>query len=107
MVMFAVVPGVHFTLIVGSDYPGLLLWRVLSPLLEMLGLYALGFGFYVSRWPERRWPRRFDIWLSSHQFWHVLIVLAVRVWHFNLMQVFGLRSLAVCEQPMQPLTAQS
>ena len=96
MVAFAVVPAVHFVTIVGVDYPGLSLWAVLAPLLEMLALYALGFAFYVSHWPERVWPRTFDVWLSSHQFWHVLIVQAVRVWHFNLMQVLAFKPLAVC-----------
>ena len=69
---------------------------MLSPLVEMLLLYLLGFTFYISHWPERQWPRQFDVFLSSHQFWHVLIVLAVRVWHFNLLQVFQFRSLSVC-----------
>ena len=69
---------------------------MLSPLVEMLCLYAAGFAFYVSHWPERVWPRQFDVWLSSHQFWHALIVLAVRVWHYNLVQVLELRPLAVC-----------
>ena len=80
----------------GGDGSGLSLWRVLSPLVEMLALYAVGFVFYVSHWPERAWPRKFDVWLSSHQFWHALIVLAVRVWHYNLLQVFQFRPLAVC-----------
>ncbi len=83
------------------------MWRVLSPLCEMLLLYLVGFCFYVSHWPERQWPRQFDVFFSSHQWWHLLIVAAVRVWHMNLLQVFALRPLAVCVTSSTPLAMHS
>jgi adiponectin receptor len=33
-----------------------------------------GVVVYVLRWPERRWPGRFDIVGQSHQLWHVFIL---------------------------------
>lgn len=39
-------------------------------------LYILGAGLYAARWPESSWPGSFDIWGSSHQIFHVLVVLA-------------------------------
>lgn len=39
-------------------------------------LYILGAGLYASRFPERLSPGSFDIWGSSHQIFHVLVVLA-------------------------------
>jgi len=39
-------------------------------------LYIAGAGLYAARWPERSYPRTFDIWGSSHQLFHVLIVIA-------------------------------
>jgi len=96
LVAFAVVPAIHFVAIVGSDHPRLAVWQVLWPLVAMLGLYGCGFVFYVSHFPERWYGRRFDVWLSSHQFWHCLIVAAVRVWHYNLVQVFEYKPLAQC-----------
>mmetsp|Transcript_2156 Transcript_2156/g.5642 ORF Transcript_2156/g.5642 Transcript_2156/m.5642 type:complete len:203 (+) Transcript_2156:415-1023(+) len=33
----------------------------------MLGLYGLGVVLYTSRFPERFYPGRFDLWFSSHQ----------------------------------------
>lgn len=96
LVAFAVVPALHFTAIVGTDHPLLSVWQVLWPLVAMLALYGSGFGFYVSHFPERVWERRFDVWLSSHQFWHCFILLAVRVWHYNLVQVFEFKSLTQC-----------
>ena len=96
LVAFAVVPAVHFLFVVATDHPLLPVWRVLWPLCAMLGLYSVGFLFYVSRFPERWYPKRFDVWLSSHQFWHCFILLAVRVWHYNLVQVFAFKPLAQC-----------
>lgn len=41
---------------------------------SVLGSY-LSFGtalvFYVTKWPERLAPGRFDVWGHSHQLWHV------------------------------------
>ena len=96
LVAFAVIPSLHFLAVRQSDYPQLEAWRVLWPLLGMLGCYGVGFVFYVGRWPERVWPRVFDVWCSSHQWWHCLIVVAVRVWHYNLIQVFEFKPLAQC-----------
>ncbi|KAL1581753.1 hypothetical protein WHR41_09550 [Cladosporium halotolerans] len=31
---------------------------------------------YAMRLPERKWPRRFDVWGSSHQIFHLLVLLA-------------------------------
>ncbi|KAI8964928.1 HlyIII-domain-containing protein [Daldinia sp. FL1419] len=39
-------------------------------------LYILGAFLYAVRWPERSFPRTFDIWGSSHQIFHVLVLLA-------------------------------
>lgn len=46
-------------------------WVVLQGL-----LYILGAGIYAARFPERLRPGTFDIWGSSHQIFHVLVVLA-------------------------------
>ena len=96
LVAFAVVPALHFVAIVGTDHPQLAVWQVLWPLCGMLSLYGTGFVFYVSHFPERWWPKQFDVWLASHQFWHCFILLAVRVWHYNLVQVFAFKPLARC-----------
>ncbi|KAK6531819.1 hypothetical protein TWF694_002986 [Orbilia ellipsospora] len=44
------------------------------------GFFLLsGVVFYATRFPESRWPGKFDIWFSSHQIFHVLVVLATLV----------------------------
>ncbi|CAK7563673.1 MAG: hypothetical protein SEPTF4163_001547 [Sporothrix epigloea] len=39
-------------------------------------LYVAGAFLYAARWPERWGPGRFDIWGSSHQIFHVFVLLA-------------------------------
>ncbi|KAI0136429.1 hemolysin-III related-domain-containing protein [Xylariales sp. AK1849] len=39
-------------------------------------LYIFGAFLYALRWPERSSPGTFDIWGSSHQIFHVLILFA-------------------------------
>jgi len=65
---FSIVPVVHVAYSHG--------WLEVVPWLGILGLYAAGLAFYVSRFPECVAPGRFDYVLSSHQLWHVFIVLA-------------------------------
>lgn len=39
-------------------------------------IYLAGVFFFVTRIPESIWPGSFDIWCSSHQIFHVLVVAA-------------------------------
>ncbi|KAJ4300555.1 hypothetical protein N0V88_003233 [Collariella sp. IMI 366227] len=40
------------------------------------GLYIFGAFLYAVRFPERKYPGTFDIWGSSHQIFHVFVLLA-------------------------------
>jgi len=44
-------------------------------------LYTLGVLSYVLRCPERLFPGKFDIWLHSHQIFHIFIVAAAVMWY--------------------------
>lgn len=57
-------------------------------LLEGL-IYGLGAFFFASRIPESRWPGKFDIWCSSHQIFHVLVVVASIVHLYGVWTAFG------------------
>ena len=48
-------------------------------LFTMGALYLIGALIYATRVPECWSPGTFDIWLSSHQIFHILIVLAAAV----------------------------
>ena len=51
-------------------------------------LYILGAGIYAARFPERLAPGKFDIWGSSHQVFHVLVVLAAMSHLVGLVKAF-------------------
>jgi adiponectin receptor len=86
-----------------------LTWLVLQGVLYILGagLYAVSFLSFISnsmmwvrdrdrdaddygqaRWPERSSPGSFDIWGSSHQDFHVLVVLAAASHLYGLIRAF-------------------
>ena len=48
----------------------------LTGLVKMASVYVSGAGIYVSRIPERFFPGKFDIWASSHQLFHVCVLVA-------------------------------
>ncbi|KAL5416863.1 hypothetical protein PMIN03_001928 [Paraphaeosphaeria minitans] len=51
-------------------------------------LYILGAATYAARFPERVYPGRFDIWGSSHQVFHILVVLAAMSHLVGLVKAF-------------------
>ncbi|XP_062308039.1 progestin and adipoQ receptor family member 3a isoform X1 [Osmerus eperlanus] len=74
------VPTAHWVLLSGgfsSDIVQVFLPRVLG----MYGMAALAFLFYVSKVPERYFPGQLNYVGSSHQLWHVLVVLMFYWWH--------------------------
>lgn len=51
-------------------------------------LYILGAGIYAARVPEKWTPGRYDIWGSSHQIFHVLVVMAAAAHLVGLVKAF-------------------
>jgi adiponectin receptor len=51
-------------------------------------LYILGAAIYAARFPERLKPGSFDIWGSSHQIFHVLVVMAAATHLVGLVKAF-------------------
>ncbi|KAL1876479.1 hypothetical protein Daus18300_002723 [Diaporthe australafricana] len=51
-------------------------------------LYISGAFLYALRWPERSWPKTFDIWGSSHQIFHILIVFAAASHLYGMTKAF-------------------
>jgi len=56
-------------------------------LLEGL-VYGIGAFFFLTRIPESIWPGSFDIWFSSHQIFHVLVVIASQVHLYGVWVAF-------------------
>ncbi|KAI9883783.1 MAG: galactokinase [Watsoniomyces obsoletus] len=74
-------------------------WRLygLGPMRHQIGLdwlvlqgalYILGAGIYAARVPERLYPGRFDIWGSSHQIFHMLVLAAAAAHLVGLLKAF-------------------
>jgi adiponectin receptor len=83
MACFFVVPFGHMLWVYGNiDKYTLGLF-----LLSMM-LYAMGVGLYVLRFPERVSPGKFDIWLHSHQVFHMFIVAAAIAWYYFMKRLW-------------------
>lgn len=86
MGLSAVVPVIHGLTIHGADEMSRLIglyWLVLQGF-----LYILGAGIYAARVPEKLAPGSFDIWGSSHQIFHVLVVAAAVAHLTGLVKAF-------------------
>lgn len=62
-------------------------------------LYVLGALIYATRIPERWQPGRFDIWGSSHQIFHLLVVLAAAAHFVGLSKAFNYWQAADTRRP--------
>jgi len=76
MSCFFIVPFGHMLLVYGNVDASTFGKFLLSAL-----LYVMGVTSYLLRFPERLFPGKFDIWLHSHQVFHVFIVAAAFVWY--------------------------
>lgn len=76
MAAFCVVPFSHMVMHYGAIEMQIFGRFALSAL-----LYLLGVAIYVSRYPERLFPGKCDIWFQSHQLFHTFIVAAALVWY--------------------------
>jgi adiponectin receptor len=52
-------------------------------------IFILGATFYAFRFPESVKPGKFDMWGSSHNIFHVLVVIATFVHLAGIWQAFG------------------
>jgi len=92
IVASAVVPIVHWCLIRPADE----IKEMLPGVLEMLFLYACGFFFFMTYYPERAFPGAFDYVLSSHQIWHVAVFGAALLWWREILRIVNYRHVNTC-----------
>jgi adiponectin receptor len=64
----------------------------LSPIIMSRLCVFIGVIFFLSRIPERHAPGRFDLFLNSHQIWHVLIFLGLQSAIEGMKRLHKLRS---------------
>ena len=60
--------------------------------------YGLGMIFYVTRFPERIWPGKFDYFFGSHSLWHCGVILGASVLLVNFVMVVTMLGDNSCAQ---------
>uniref|UniRef100_M4BRW2 Uncharacterized protein n=1 Tax=Hyaloperonospora arabidopsidis (strain Emoy2) TaxID=559515 RepID=M4BRW2_HYAAE len=92
---FGVVPVTHLVWHFGLSDPHVTI--MIGPLLLMGLLYTSGAIIYATKFPERFYPGRFDLWFSSHQLWHICVVAAALVHFANALRQYEWRWNTQCE----------
>ncbi|KAL2827059.1 hemolysin-III related-domain-containing protein [Aspergillus cavernicola] len=95
MGLSAAFPVIHGLQIYGRDQ--MMRQIGLGWLLLQGSLYIVGAGIYAARVPERLRPGRFDLWGSSHQIFHVLVVCAAVAHLTGLLRAFDHRHSGTAE----------
>ncbi|KAI9497374.1 hemolysin-III related-domain-containing protein [Zychaea mexicana] len=70
----SIVPVLHLVALYGFWST----WAFLEPAMISVSMYLLGVLFYVNRWPEKKFPGRFDYaGMTSHAIWHVFVCFGI------------------------------
>ncbi|CAL1531561.1 unnamed protein product [Lymnaea stagnalis] len=77
---YGIIPTIHWIYLNGGiSSPVVQMFIPKVTMMYMLG--SLAFSFYITKFPERILPGKFDYIGSSHQLWHIIIVVAFCYWH--------------------------
>ena len=77
--LYGFVPSFHWAVMNGFDSDEV---KIFLPRIIIFYLFLLlAFAFYIAKFPESVRPGKFDIYGSSHQWWHVFISLGLAYWH--------------------------
>lgn len=85
MAVFGLIPTYHVTLVLPLNPTTI---PFIGGVLLMLGLYALGLLFFLSRFPESCFPGQFDLLFQSHQLWHLFVLCAAIVHLFTTIGMY-------------------
>jgi len=77
---YGVIPGIHWVYLNGG-FGSPLVNIFLPKLVIMYFLGVIAFVFYLTKCPERLFPGKFDYVGCSHQWWHIIVVVAFLWWH--------------------------
>uniref|UniRef100_A0A1I8JBE3 Adiponectin receptor protein n=2 Tax=Macrostomum lignano TaxID=282301 RepID=A0A1I8JBE3_9PLAT len=84
-----VIPALHF--VIADGFYHAVEHVSLGWLSLMAVLYITGAVIYAARFPERLFPGKFDIWLQSHQIFHVFVIVAAIVHFHGILRVANYR----------------
>lgn len=80
LVAYGIGPSLHWALLLGG-WNNFTVRLFLPKVVVMYLLGVLALGFYAFKIPERYFPGKVNFVGSSHQWWHLFIVLAYYWWH--------------------------
>ncbi|XP_067930224.1 progestin and adipoQ receptor family member 3-like [Watersipora subatra] len=77
---YGVIPAVHWIYLSGGFHTDIV--QIFYGKIVMIYILALlAVGFYVTKFPECLFPGKMDYIGSSHQWWHIIVVVAFMYWH--------------------------
>uniref|UniRef100_A0A1A8RBK3 Progestin and adipoQ receptor family member IIIa n=2 Tax=Nothobranchius pienaari TaxID=704102 RepID=A0A1A8RBK3_9TELE len=97
---YGLVPTVHWICITGG-FSSELVQAFVPRVLGMYFIAALALVFYVSKVPERYFPGQLNYLGSSHQVWHLLLVLMFYWWHQTSGFIMAYRHSQPCPEASQ------
>ncbi|XP_030642088.1 progestin and adipoQ receptor family member 3a [Chanos chanos] len=98
---YGLIPTLHWVWLNGGL--GSAIVQVFLPrILIMYVIAAAAFVFYISKVPERYFPGQLNYVGSSHQVWHLLVVLMFYWWHQSVLDITNHRHSHPCpDNPQQ------
>jgi adiponectin receptor len=87
--LFGVVPWAH--VMWTQAYRNAVINRVMKLDVVMGACYLTGAAIYANRVPEKWFPGRFDLFLHSHQIFHVFVVAAAYAHYLGVMELVAWR----------------
>lgn len=83
--LFGIVPGFHWLSLHQDEFMASIdLKTSFISLITMGVLYILGASLYAARIPERFFPGKCDLFLHSHQIFHVLVTIAALTHYYGI-----------------------
>jgi len=100
-VVWGFVPTIHWVIMNGGVYSDEV--RIFLPrIIFMYLMCGLAFLFYIAKFPEIFLPGKFDIFGSSHQWWHAIIWGCLAYWHHTGFTFAEYRLESGCRNEMDP-----
>lgn len=75
----------------------------LTPWLIGGGVYIAGTLMYVNRIPEKYIPYRFDIWFSSHQIFHIAVLIGCVIHFVESLNLYNEKKEFTCPMRLPPV----
>ncbi|KAF0696876.1 Aste57867_12395 [Aphanomyces stellatus] len=89
-----IIPLTHLLVQAGMSSPEIAI--MLQPVVKCMVFNIPGVVFYATKVPERWRPGVFDVVGSSHQWWHLCVVLASAVYYWEIQSQYNWRHATGC-----------